>query len=103
MATKKKRITISLNDETYNALKRMSIANKEPMSSIVSSYLESITPVFEELADTFEAILNTPKESLELLKKKAEKDSKKLNELLENVLEITDEYRAENVNKYDGS
>lgn len=101
MATKKKRITISLNDETYDAIKRMSVANKEPMSRIVSSYLESLTAVFEELADTFEALASAPKETMELLKIKMESDTAKLNDLLDSVDDITKDYRAENVRKMD--
>lgn len=56
MATKKSRITITLNDKSYAVLKAISECSSQPMSTFVSEMLDSARPTLERMAATFQKI-----------------------------------------------
>jgi hypothetical protein len=56
MATKKPRITITLDQRTYNVLKVISDCGDKTMSGFVSEMLDAAMPTLERMAVTFQAI-----------------------------------------------
>ena len=56
MATTKPRITITLNQRTYEVLKAIGDLGDKPMSAFVSEMLDSALPTLERMAATFQAI-----------------------------------------------
>ena len=58
MATTKPRITITLNQRTYEVLKTIGKLGDQPMSAFVSEMLDSALPTLERMAATFQAIKN---------------------------------------------
>lgn len=56
MATTKPRITITLNQRTYEVLKAISDLGGNPMSAFVAEMLDSALPTLERMAATFQAI-----------------------------------------------
>ena len=58
MATKKPRITITLNPNTYGVLKVISDCGDKTMSGFVSEMLDAAIPTLERMAATFQAIKN---------------------------------------------
>lgn len=53
MATNKPRITITLDQDIYDLLKSISSISGQPMSGIVSEFLDGARPVFKSMSDTF--------------------------------------------------
>lgn len=53
MATNKPRITITLDQDIYDLLKSISSVSGQPMSGIVSEFLDGARPVFKSMSDTF--------------------------------------------------
>lgn len=56
MATTKPRITITLDQRTYNVLKAISDCGDKTMSGFVSEMLDAAMPTLERMAVTFQAI-----------------------------------------------
>lgn len=56
MATTKPRITVTLEPHTYSLLRSISEASKQPMSGIVSEFMEGAAPVFERMAVTWQKL-----------------------------------------------
>ena len=56
MATTKPRITITLNQRTYEVLRAISDLGGKPMSAFVAEMLDSALPTLERMAATFQAI-----------------------------------------------
>lgn len=73
MATKKPRITISLNPNVYATLKRMSELGKQPMSSIVTELLESVHAPLMRTVAFLEAASDAPKQVRDGLRESFEK------------------------------
>ena len=63
MATKKPRITISLNEQDYAVLKRLNSLNGVPMSRTISELVGTLTPVLERMADNLEAVVKADEET----------------------------------------
>jgi hypothetical protein len=55
MATDKPRITISLETETYNTVRRLAEVKSQAMSSIISELVEQAHPSLRRLLTMFEA------------------------------------------------
>lgn len=91
MATAKPRITISLEPDQYEALRRLAELQKAPMSRIVSELLAEVTPVLGRLADTIETALKAQADLKEHVRSAAsdfERDVNPLHELLKNQLDL---------------
>ena len=56
MATAKPRITVTLDQHTYDVLKVISECGGQPMSAFVSEMLDSARPTLERMAATFQKI-----------------------------------------------
>ena len=56
MATTKPRITVTLDQRTYNVLKSISDCGGQTMSGFVSDLLDAAMPTLERMAVTFQAI-----------------------------------------------
>ena len=56
MATTKPRITITLNQRTYEVIKAIGELGGQPMSAFVSEMLDSALPTLERMAATFQAV-----------------------------------------------
>lgn len=69
MATKRPRITISLNPYVYATIKRMSELGKQPMASIVSEMLESVHEPLMRTVAFLEAAAEAPQQVKDGLRK----------------------------------
>jgi 23S rRNA maturation-related 3'-5' exoribonuclease YhaM len=67
MPTKKKRITLTLEDHEYEILKRYSDVMGESMASIVCEMLESVTPGLKIMVEAQERLQNISEERREQL------------------------------------
>jgi hypothetical protein len=56
MATKKHRLTVSLNDEQYSVLLSLNQSTGQAMSAFLVDVLDSALPVFQKMAKTFEDV-----------------------------------------------
>lgn len=56
MATAKPRITVTLTDEQYAVLRRMSDSSGQPMSGFITDLLQSALPTLERMSGTFQQI-----------------------------------------------
>jgi hypothetical protein len=72
MATKKPRITISLNPNVYATIKRMSELGKQPMASIVSEMLDTVHEPLMRTVAFLEAASEAPKQVRDGLRKSFE-------------------------------
>lgn len=63
MATLKPRITISLDEQDYAILKRLSALNGVPMSRTVSELVSMLAPVLGRMADNLEAVVKADEET----------------------------------------
>ena len=63
MATSKPRITITLEPRVYEVVARLSRANGESMSSIVTGFLEVAVPPMERMVVLMEQALAAPEEA----------------------------------------
>ena len=59
MATLKPRITITLEPEQHEVLKRLSALQKQPMAAIVKDLMHEVTPVLSTMADALEVALRS--------------------------------------------
>lgn len=58
MATDKPRITITLTEEQYSVLQRLSTLQKVPKARIVTDLVAEVTPVLEKVADALSVAMN---------------------------------------------
>lgn len=72
MATKKPRITISLNPYVYATIKRMSELGKQPMASIISEMLDTVHEPLMRTVAFLEAAAEAPKQVRDGLRKSFE-------------------------------
>jgi len=56
MTTAKPRITVTLTDEQYAVLRRMSDSSGQPMSGFITDLLQSALPTLERMSGTFQQI-----------------------------------------------
>lgn len=73
MATLKPRITISLDEQDYAILKRLSALNGVPMSRTVSELVSMLAPVLGRMADNLEAVVKADEETRKKILESAEK------------------------------
>lgn len=65
MATSKKRITVSLSDDTYDLFERFAKMQGHPKSRLVADLLEHVAPMMRGTVEMMEAAMNAP-DSLKL-------------------------------------
>lgn len=65
--TSRPRVSVTLRDETYATLRRLSQANGESMSSILGGLVEATAPALERVAALVEAASGAQQEVLERL------------------------------------
>lgn len=73
MATKKPRITITLDEQDYGVLKRLYVLNGVPMSRTVSDLVAMLTPVLGRMADNLEAVARADEETRSRIAESLEK------------------------------
>lgn len=78
MATKKPRITISLDPNVYATIKRMSELGKQPMASIVSEMLDTVHEPLMRTVAFLEAASEAPKQVRDGLRKSFESVEREL-------------------------
>lgn len=84
MATNRPRITISLDPEQYEILKRLAVLQKAPMAGIVSDLVAEVTPVLARVADSLELAMRAQqgvRANLKRVAEEAEADLKPLTEM----------------------
>lgn len=84
MATNRPRITISLDPEQYEVLKRLAVLQKAPMAGIVSDLVAEVTPVLARVADSLELAMRAQqgvRANLKRVAEEAEADLRPLTEM----------------------
>lgn len=85
-----RRITIGLDEETYAVVRRLSTANGEPMSKIVSGLVESVAPALARVADVAEAAATAGDEVRASLRESVDRSEAILTPLFAEVLQEWD-------------
>lgn len=67
MATRKRRIILSLSPELDQAIDRLAKAQERPRASVVVEILEQITPQFNALAEAVEVSKSAPEQAFQTL------------------------------------
>lgn len=67
MPTAKKRVTVSLNDKTYELFARFAKMQERPKSALISEILEQISPMMEGTVAILEKAQEAPDDLLERL------------------------------------
>ena len=57
MATTKKRITISLDDETYYLFKEFARAQKRPIATVITELLQEVSPPLKRTLANYVALV----------------------------------------------
>lgn len=93
MATKKPRITITLEPDQHDVLQRLSALQKSPMSRIVSELLAEVTPTLEKLTLTLEAASRAHKDIRATIRRSAEEAEAELQPMAAAVLAQLDIFK----------
>lgn len=67
MATKKRRLILTLSPKLDQAIDRLAIANGRPRASVVVELLEQLAPQINEVAEAIEIAKNAPERAMEHL------------------------------------
>ena len=67
MATKKKRLILTLSSELDQAIDRLATAQERPRASVVVEILENLTPQLNALAETVEVSKSAPEQAFKML------------------------------------
>lgn len=67
MATTKKRITISLDDQTYYLFKEFARIQKRPIATVITELLDQLTPPLQRTVSMLLAAENAPQQLLDEL------------------------------------
>lgn len=94
MATKKPRITITLEPEQYSVLERLSALQRQSMSGIVTDLLAEVTPMLSKAADAMEAAMRSGAEVRARLRRTAEEAADDLQPLAEAAKDQLDMFMA---------
>lgn len=94
MPAKGPRITVTLNEEDYDAIKRLSKAQGVPMSRILREMIGELTPVLETLADTLEAAATMEETAVRRFREAAERAEGELAPMMRSVMDEFEAYAA---------
>lgn len=67
MAARNPRIGVVLNPSTYQAIKELSEATGDSMSSIVAHFMDEAAPAFGDIAKAMTAAKSRPMEALDIM------------------------------------
>lgn len=92
MAAKNPRLAVVLNVSTYQAIKDLSEATGDSMSSIVAHFMDEAAPAFGDIAKAMRAAKSRPMEALDLM---AEQLAKATQSVGQGQLELIDARRRQ--------
>ncbi|MDO9209098.1 MAG: hypothetical protein Q7T91_12690 [Sulfuricurvum sp.] len=88
MKTTKPRITISLEQEHYELLNKLSLLQHRPMSKIVVEFLNECMPILSRVADAIENVQKMEKNASMDLFTDLDKAEKEAQPMLENLMQL---------------
>lgn len=94
MATSKPRITISLEPQAYEVISRLAAANRKPMSSVVTDFLDLARPQMERMVAILEAARSAPDQARASIRKSLDRAESVLLPVLLEAIEQQDLFLA---------
>jgi hypothetical protein len=94
MATKKPRITITLEPSQHAVLERLSRLQKQSMSGIITDLLSEVTPMLAKAADAMEAAMRSGAEVRAKLRRTAEEAADDMTPIAEAAKDQLDMFMA---------
>ena len=86
MSNTKKRLSVPMNIETFEALKRIGEATNGGIGATAGQYLDGLTPHFVKLAEAFELVKTDPERAVKLLQKAGYEAQQQLTEQQLNLI-----------------
>ena len=94
MATKKKRLTISLDENHHEVIERLAKLQKRPKSAVITEVVETIIPPLMRTVAILEAARDAPEEDKNGLRKVVEDVEQELNQTAGDSLSQMDWLRS---------